>query len=175
VIEADEIFGGVNRGEEASTFDTVDVAQFIDNYNSNPQDNKSAIDALIDSITQEESGYADTTFEFQSLEKLKELSFTGHEYKLNVYPFSVYKDANGENAAFMYKYNGTGAQGDDVYFTVSVDGVNYTFLVRNYLTGKDTDVYKAAEALEIGKTYDMEGYLYWYNGPNPYITSIKAN
>jgi hypothetical protein len=28
---------------------------------------------------------------------------------------------------------------------------------------------------EIGKTYDMEGYLYWYNGPNPYITSIKAN
>ena len=97
------------------------------------------------------------------------------EYTEDGSVYEVYKDANGENAAFMYKYNGTGAQGDDVYFTVSVDGVNYTFLVRNYLTGKDTDVYKAAEALEIGKTYDMEGYLYWYNGPNPYITSIKAN
>lgn len=88
--------------------------------------------------------------------------------------YVTFKNDKGETQAYMYKYNGTGTQGDDVYFTVSKDGKNYTFLIRSYLTGKDTDVYKAAEALEVGKTYDMEGYLYWYNGPNPYITAIKA-
>ncbi|MDO5109279.1 MAG: hypothetical protein Q4D59_05025 [Erysipelotrichaceae bacterium] len=89
--------------------------------------------------------------------------------------YEVYKNEAGEDQGYMYKYNGTGAQGDDVYFTVSKDGVNFTFLVRSYLTDSSTDVYKAAEAFEIGKTYDLEGFLYWYNGANPYITNIKAN
>ena len=97
------------------------------------------------------------------------------EYSEDGKVFEVYKNEAGEEQAFMYKWNGTGEQGDDVYFTVSKDGVNYTFLVRSYLTDKSTDVYKAAEAFEIGKTYDLEGYLYWYNGPNPHITSVKAN
>ena len=104
----------------------------------------------------------------------KGLTVEAAEFTEDGSKYVTFKDASGKEAAFMYKYNGTGAQGDDVYFTVSKDGKNYTFLVRNYLTGKDTDVYKAAEALEIGKTYDMEGYLYWYNGPNPYITAITA-
>lgn len=104
----------------------------------------------------------------------KGLTVEAAEYTENGDKFVTFKDASGNEAAFMYKSNGTGSQGDDVYFTVSKDGKNYTFLVRNYLTGKDTDVYKAAEALEIGKTYDMAGYMYWYNGPNPWITEITA-
>lgn len=104
----------------------------------------------------------------------KGLTVEAAEFTEDGSKFVTFKDASGKETAFMYKYNGTGAQGDDVYFTVSKDGKNYTFLVRNYLTGKDTDVYKAAEALEVGKTYDFEGYLYWYNGPNPYITAITA-
>lgn len=96
------------------------------------------------------------------------------EYTEDGSKFVTYKNAAGEEQAYMYKYNGTGEQGDDVYFTVSKDGKNYTFLIRSYLTDKSTDAYKAAEALEIGTAYDMEGYLYWYNGPNPYITGIKA-
>ena len=86
----------------------------------------------------------------------------------------VYKNEAGEEQGFMYKADGSGKQGDDVYFTASKDGINYTFVIESYLTDSSTDVYKAAESLEIGKTYDLEGFLYWYNGPNPHITAIKA-
>ncbi|MGX8703949.1 MAG: hypothetical protein ACSW8H_05820 [bacterium] len=82
--------------------------------------------------------------------------------------------ANDEGAAFLYKWDGSGSQGDDVYFNVSKDGKTYSFTIRAYLTGKDTEVYKAAEALKVGQTLDLEGFLYWYEGPNPHITSITV-
>ena len=94
------------------------------------------------------------------------------EYTEDGKSYVVYKGEDGNDAPFMYKYNGTGNQGDDVYFTVNIDGAKYTFLVRAYLTDSSTDVYKAAEGMEIGKKYDMEGFLYFYNGINPYITKI---
>jgi hypothetical protein len=56
----------------------------------------------------------------------------------------------------MYKADGSGKQGDDVYFTASKDGANYTFVIESYLTDSSTDVYKAAESLEIGKTYNVK-------------------
>ncbi|MBP5781453.1 MAG: hypothetical protein J6X34_09505, partial [Clostridia bacterium] len=84
------------------------------------------------------------------------------------------KDADGNDVAFLYKWNGTGSEGDDLYFNVSVDGKTYTFTVESYLCGKDTDVYKAVQALKIGDKIDLEGFLYWYNGVNPHITSVKA-
>ncbi|MBQ9414944.1 MAG: hypothetical protein IJU16_07460 [Clostridia bacterium] len=59
------------------------------------------------------------------------------------------------------------------YFNVSKDGKTYTFLVRSYLTGPDTDVYQAAKTLKIGDTIDCDGFLYWYEGVNPHITSIS--
>ncbi len=84
-----------------------------------------------------------------------------------------YKDKDGNDAAFVYKWDGSGSEGDDVYFNVSDEnGEIYQFLVRSYITPKDTDVYKAAQSLEIGDELDMEGFLYWYEGPNPHITSI---
>lgn len=83
------------------------------------------------------------------------------------------KDTEGNEVPFLYKWDGTGKDGDDVYFNVSKDGKTYSFLVRSYLTGPDTDVYKAAKALNIGDTIDCEGFLYWYEGVNPHITSIS--
>lgn len=74
----------------------------------------------------------------------------------------------------LYKWDGSGQQGDDLYFNVSFNGNSYTFTVESYLCGKDTDVYKAVEALKGGETVDMEGFLYWYEGPNPHITSLKV-
>ncbi len=41
-----------------------------------------------------------------------------------------------------------------------------------YLCGKDTDVYKAVEGLQVGDRVDLEGFLYWYNGPNLHTTGI---
>lgn len=84
------------------------------------------------------------------------------------------KDADGNDVAYLYKYNGTGSDGDDLYFKVSVGGNTYTFLVESYLRGTGTDVYEAVKALKVGDKIDMEGYLYWYDGVNPHIISVAA-
>ncbi len=80
--------------------------------------------------------------------------------------------ADDSGAAFLYNWDGSGSQGDDLYFNVS-DGTNtYSFTVESYLCDASTDVYKAVEALNVGDTIDCEGFLYWYEGPNPHITSV---
>ena len=73
-------------------------------------------------------------------------------------------------AAFAYKNEAD--KTDDLYFKVSKDGQTYDFCVEFYLCGKDTEVYKAVEALQVGDVVDLEGFLYWYNGANPHITSV---
>lgn len=83
-------------------------------------------------------------------------------------------DANGNEVAYMYKWNGSGSEGDDLYFNVSVNDKTYTFTVESYLCGADTDVYKAVKELQIGDVIDMEGFLYWYEGVNPHITAVSA-
>lgn len=82
--------------------------------------------------------------------------------------------ADDNGAAFLYNWDGSGTQGDDLYFNVSLNGTTYTFTVESYLCGSDTDVYKAVEALNVGDKVDMEGFLYWYEGVNPHITSVTA-
>lgn len=84
------------------------------------------------------------------------------------------KDADGNDVAFLYKWDGSGQEGDDLYFNVT-DGTNtYNFTVESYLCGADTEVYQAVKALNIGDTVDMEGFLYWYEGVNPHITSVTV-
>ena len=84
------------------------------------------------------------------------------------------KDADGNSVAFLYNWDGSGQEGDDLYFDVSVNGQTYTFTVESYLCDKTTDVYAAVQALNVGDTIDMEGFLYWYNGVNPHITSVTV-
>ena len=67
-----------------------------------------------------------------------------------------------------------GQPGDDIYVTLTKDGAEYSFCVEVYLTGTDTDVYKAVEALKEGDVIDVEGFLYWYDGINPHITKITV-
>ncbi len=86
----------------------------------------------------------------------------------------VGKDDKGNDLAFMYKYNGSGQDGDDLYFKVSINGESYTFTVESYLCDKDSDVYAAVKNLKIGDVIDMEGFLYWYEGVNPHITSVTV-
>ena len=81
-------------------------------------------------------------------------------------------DAEGNEAPYLYNWDGSGKEGNDVYFNVSKDGKTYTFLVRAYLTGSDTEVYQTAKTLQVGDTIDCDGFLYWYDGVNPHITSI---
>ncbi|MBQ7775748.1 MAG: hypothetical protein IJ379_07480 [Lachnospiraceae bacterium] len=84
------------------------------------------------------------------------------------------KDANGNDVAFLYNWDGSGQDGNDLYFNVSYNGQTYNFAVESYLCDNTTDVYNAVEALQIGDVIDMEGFLYWYNGANPHITSVTV-
>ena len=84
------------------------------------------------------------------------------------------KDADGNEVAYLYKWNGTGAEGDDLYFNVALGDKEFQFLVESDLCGADTEVYKAVKNLKVGDTIDLEGFLYWYEGVNPHITSVSA-
>ena len=84
------------------------------------------------------------------------------------------QDADGNDVAFLYAWDGSGQDGDDLYFNVSLNGKTYTFTVESYLCDNTTDVYNAVKALNIGDTIDMEGFLYWYEGVNPHITSVTV-
>ena len=79
--------------------------------------------------------------------------------------------AQDDGAAINYK-NAT-EKTDDIYvrFTAA-DGQVFNFCVEFYLTGKDSDAYKAVEALQVGDVVDVEGFLYWYEGPNTHITGV---
>ena len=76
--------------------------------------------------------------------------------------------------AFLYNWDGSGEDGNDLYFNVSKDGATYNFTVESYLCGPGTDVYEAVKALNVGDVVDLEGFLYWYNGANPHITAVAA-
>lgn len=93
------------------------------------------------------------------------VSFTG---------LTVEPAAEGSDAAFLYSYDGSGSDGDDLYFNASYNGQTYTFTVESYLCDNTTDVYNAVEALQVGQTIDMQGFLYWYEGVNPHITSVTV-
>ena len=82
--------------------------------------------------------------------------------------------ADESGAAFLYSWDGSGQDGDDLYFNVSANGQTYTFTVESYLCDNTTDVYNAVKNLKVGDTVDMEGFLYWYNGVNPHITSVTV-
>lgn len=84
------------------------------------------------------------------------------------------QDADGNDVAFLYSWDGSGQDGDDLYFNVSLNGTTYTFTVESYLCDNTTDVYNAVKGLNIGDTVDMEGFLYWYEGVNPHITSVTV-
>ncbi len=62
----------------------------------------------------------------------------------------------------------------DIYVDFTLGENTYSFCVENYHNGPDTDVYKAVQALQIGDVVDVEGFLYWYNGPNVHITAVST-
>ena len=96
----------------------------------------------------------------------QKVSFTGLTVEAS-------KNPDDEDVAFLYG-DGNGEPGDDLYFNVSSGDETYTFAVESYLCDKDSDVYKAVEGLAVGDTIDAIGFLYWYEGANPHITSVTV-
>ena len=78
--------------------------------------------------------------------------------------------AQDDGAAFNYK-DAVG-QTDDLYVRFTKDDAVLNFCVEFYLCGKDTDVYKAVEGLQVGDVVDVEGFLYWYNDANVHMTAV---
>lgn len=97
----------------------------------------------------------------------QKVSFTGLKVEAS-------KDPDGKDVAFLYSWDGSGTPGDDLYFNVSDGKATYSFTVESFLTDENTDVYKAVQALNVGDTIDAEGFLYWYEGPNPHITKVTV-
>ena len=130
------------------------------------------IDATFDIV---EGNYVADAFDVTSM--LSDSALIDHQNEFVSFKgmtIEASKDADGKEAAFLYNYDGSGSEGDDLYFNASVDGNTYTFTIESYLCGKDTDVYKAVQNLKVGDTVDMEGFLYWYEGANPHITSVSV-
>ena len=81
----------------------------------------------------------------------------------------------GDGAAFFFNWDNSGEDGNcDLYFDVEVNGETYTFVVRRYLTAPGGEVYEAVKNLQVGDTVEITGFLYWYEGPQPHITSITV-
>ena len=83
--------------------------------------------------------------------------------------------SNDAGDAFLYKWNGAGSVGDDIYFNASVDGKTYTFVIESYLTPDGSAAYEAAQALKVGDVINMEAFLYWYGtSAQPHVYSITV-
>ena len=57
------------------------------------------------------------------------------------------KDANGNDVAFLYKWNGAGQEGDDLYFDVTLDGKTYTFHLRDGVKWHDGAPFSARDVV----------------------------
>lgn len=119
----------------------------------------------------EEGSYVAEALDVTDLLASEEL--INHQNEFVSFTGMTVEDA-GNGSAFLYSWDGSGSQGDDLYFNVSVNGATYTFTIESYLCGSDTEVYQTVESLQIGDTVDMEGFLYWYEGVNPHITSVTV-
>lgn len=72
--------------------------------------------------------------------------------------------------SITYKNDG----GDDIWLTMSNNGVTCSFTVEVYLTGTDSDVYTTVDSLKVGDVVDVEAFLYWYqDAADCHITAIS--
>lgn len=79
-----------------------------------------------------------------------------------------------DGGAFTYSYDGSGSHdsNSDLYFDVEVNGTIVALTVESYLCGNTTEVYSIVENLQVGDVIDVTGFMYWYEGPNPHITTV---
>ena len=85
-------------------------------------------------------------------------------------------DAEGNPASFLYNWDGSGKKGagSDLYFSLSEDGKAYSFCVESDEDAEGSEVYSAVTSLNIGDIIDLEGMLYWYNGPNVHVSRVNV-
>ena len=116
----------------------------------------------------------DATFEFESgnyVATAKDVtSFLGKD-ELKDYQNQYVSFKDMTVSAVSYK---NGEPGDDIYVNFTKDGQEYYFCLEYYLNGSDTNFYNEVGNLVEGQVCDVEGFLYWYEGPNPHITKVTV-
>ena len=83
--------------------------------------------------------------------------------------YAIFKGLTVEKVEYK-----NGEPGDDIYVTVKQGTNSFSFCVERYLTGPDTDVYKAFADIKAGDVVDITGFVYWYNGVNTHITGVTV-
>ena len=84
------------------------------------------------------------------------------------------QDANGNDVPFLYNYDGSGTEGDDLYFNASYNGQTLYF---HYRVLSLRQLHRGLFRCEISSDrtdHRYGGFLYWYEGVNPHITSVTV-
>ncbi len=99
-----------------------------------------------------------------------------HQNKFAAFKGLTVEASNDAGDAFLYNWDGSGAAGtdSDLYFKASVNGQTYTFVIEYYLCNETTEAYQAVQSLKVGDVIDLEGFVYWYDGVQPHITSVTV-
>ena len=99
-----------------------------------------------------------------------------HQNKFAAFKGLTVEACNDNGDAFQYNWDGSGAEGtdSDLYFNASVNGQTYTFVIEYYLCNETSEAYQAVQNLKVGDVIDLEGFVYWYDGVQPHITSVTV-
>ena len=82
------------------------------------------------------------------------------------------RDEENNPCAFLYKYNGTGRAGDDLYIHIT-EKSGIELVVETDVFKDGSELYEYVENnLQVGDKITVVGYLWWYNGPQPHIISL---
>lgn len=89
-------------------------------------------------------------------------------------------DPEGKEVAFLYNWDGSGTRegNSDLYvnlgFPYEGEIIPFAGCVESDECSNETEVYAAVENLKVGDKIDIEGFLYWYNGPQPHLTKVTV-
>ena len=96
------------------------------------------------------------------------------KYQNQLVSFKGAKVEAYDEAGAAFAYKNPDEKTDDLYYKVTIGDTTYEFCVECDLCGTDSEVYKTVEGLKVGDTVDLEGFLYWYEGPNLHTTAVTV-
>ena len=84
------------------------------------------------------------------------------------------EDADGKEQPFLYKWNGSGEEGDDIYFKVKSGDAELTLVVETDELDAQGPEYKKVQELKVGDTIDLAAFMYFYEGPQPHLYDLEV-
>jgi len=86
------------------------------------------------------------------------------------FPKSTVVDYDGAGSPIFYK---GGSRGNDIYIKINCAGTVIECCLESDFIAVDSETYLTAESLKVGDVITLQGYLNWYNVPNPHVWSIS--